>query len=272
MSGNFIHCAPVRPSAHLYRRRAILALALAGFLFTGCRGTMSPLSNRLQIGEEAFAVVVARGEGGLGDLYAVPASGGLPLQITFTRVDESMPALTTDGSVIAFIRGGQKSGTQPVVVLMNLLNGAERRIELPAGAAPQRVAWSGTQTRLLIASTHGLYGANAPPRPLDLTPLASADSAAADSALAVLLGDPAFAVAGRCRSGRGICAESDSGESVIDSAGMDPVRWGPDSVAYVVDNELQILPLGGGHLREVRPSRALMDMRQPAYAAGPGRR
>jgi hypothetical protein len=155
---------------------------------------------------------------------------------------------------------------------MNLLNGAERRIELPAGAAPERVAWAGNQTRLFIASTRGLYSANAPPAALDLMPLTSADSAAADSALTVVLGDPPFAVAGRCRSGTGVCAESDSGESLIDSAGMDPVRWGPDSVAYVVANELQILPLGGGHLREVRPSRALMEMRQPAYAAGPGRR
>jgi len=233
---------------------------------------MSPLSNRLQIGEEAFVVVVADGEGGRGDLFALPASGGAPLQVTFSRVDESHPALTADGSVIAFIRAGQRPGTQPVVVLMNLLNGAERRIELPEGAAPERVAWSSDQTRLFIGTSNGFYGADAPPLPPGLKPVGASDSAAADSALAVVLGDPPFARAGACRSGRGLCAESDSGESVIDSAGADPVRWGPDSVGYVINNELQILPLGGGHLREVRPSRALAGLRQPAYAAGPGRR
>jgi hypothetical protein len=233
---------------------------------------MSPLSNRLQIGEEAFVVVVAEGEGGLGDLYALPASGGAPLQITFSRVDESGPALTTDGSVIAFIRRGQKTGTQPVVVLMNLLNGAEHRIELPQGSAPVRVAWSNDQTRLFVRTASGVYGLEAPPRPTDLTPVGPTDSSAADSALAVVLGDPPFARATPCRSGTGICAESDSGESVIDSAGADPARCGPDSVAFVVHNELQILPLGGGHLREVRPSRVLAGMRQPAYAAGPGAR
>lgn len=243
-----------------------------GLLLAGCRGTMSPLSNRLQIGEEAFAVVVADGEGGVGDLFALPASGGLPLQITFTRVDESHPVLTTDGSVMAFIRAAQKDPTQPTVVLMNLLNGAERRIELPAGANPVRLAWSTNQTRLFIATSHGTYQVDAPPQPPQLQPVAPADGAAADSALAVVLGDPPFAVAGPCRSGSGVCATTDSGESVLDSAGVDPLRWGPDSVAYVVRNTLQILPLGGGHLREVRPSRVLARMRQPAYAAGPGRR
>jgi hypothetical protein len=233
---------------------------------------MSPLSNRLQIGEEAFVVVVAEGEGGLGDLYALPAGGGAPLQITFTRVDESHPALTADGSVLAFIRAGQKTGGQPVVVLMNLLNGAERRVELPPGSAPVRVAWSRDQTGLFIQTTTGMFSATAPPNASAAAPVGPADSAAADSALAVVLGTPAFGTAGPCRSGGGLCSHSDSGESVIDSAGSDPARWGPDSVAYVVHNQLQILPLGGGHLREVRPSRVLAGMRQPAYAAGPGRR
>jgi hypothetical protein len=161
---------------------------------------MSPLSNRLQIGEEAFVVVVAEGEGGLGDLYALPAGGGAPLQITFTRVDESHPALTADGSVLAFIRAGQKTGGQPVVVLMNLLNGAERRVELPPGSAPVRVAWSRDQTGLFIQTTTGMFSATAPPNASAAAPVGPADSAAADSALAVVLGTPAFATAGPCRS------------------------------------------------------------------------
>ncbi|MEP6473831.1 MAG: hypothetical protein ABJC74_08925 [Gemmatimonadota bacterium] len=233
---------------------------------------MSPLSNRLNIGEEAFAVVVADGEGGLGDLYAIPGGGGVPLQITFSRVDESYPALTSDGSVIAFIRGGLKSGTQPVVVLMNLLNGAERRVELPEGEAPVRVAWSVDQSRIFIRTSKGLYAVGAPPRTPDLAAVAAADSASADSALNAVLGDPAIAIAGTCRSGKGVCARSDTDETLLDSLGRDPVRWGPDSVAYVSGNLLEVLSLGGGHVREVRPSRELKGVRQPTYAAGPGRR
>jgi len=192
-------------------------------------------------------VVVAEGEGGVGDLYALPPGGGVPLQITFSRVDESHPALTSDGSVIAFIRAGQKASTQPIVVLMNLLNGAERKIELPAGAVPERISWSPDQTRIFVRSAKGVF-------------------------VIVMLGDPAFAVAGVCRRGSGLCAESDSGESMIDSAGTDPVRWGPDSVAYMSHGELTVLSLSGGHTRDVRPSRVLPGIKQPTYAAGPGKR
>jgi len=251
-------------------RYSLFALFLFGA--QACRGTMSPLSNRLNVGEESFAVVVAEGEGGVGDLYALPVGGGVPLQITFSRVDESHPALTADGSVIAFIRGGQKGGTQPVVILMNLLNGAERRIELPSGAVPVRVGWAADQSRVFVRSSAGDFMFAAPPRAPNPVAVTPADSAAADSALAVVLGDPPFATATLCRRGAGLCAQTDSGETMIDSAGTDPVRWGPDSVAYISHNELTVLSLGGGHTRDVRPSRELKGMRQPTYAAGPGKR
>lgn len=229
---------------------------------------MSPLSNRVNIGDEPFVVVVAEGEGNAGDLYAIPSSGGVAWQITFSRVDESHPAVTTDGSVVAFLRGGQKPETQPVVVLMNLLNGAERRIELPAGARPERVAWSADQTKVYIRTSTGLFSIAAPPASQLLAPVPPADSASADSALAVLLGTPAFARASLCRSGAGLCAESDSGESVIDSAGADPARWGADSVAYISHGELTVLSLGGGHTRDVRTSKVLKGVREPTYSEG----
>ena len=136
---------------------AVRCSLFALFALSACRGTMSPLSNRLNVGEESFTVVVAEGEGGVGDLYALPPGGGVPLQITFSRVDESHPALTSDGSVIAFIRAGQKASTQPIVVLMNLLNGAERKIELPAGAVPERISWSPDQTRIFVRSAKGVF-------------------------------------------------------------------------------------------------------------------
>lgn len=248
---------------------ALLCLLLS---LAACRGTLSPVSNRLKIGEEAFTVFVADGEGGVGDLYAVPVSGGVPFQVTFTRVDESGPALTNDGSVVAFIRGAQRSGVQPVVVVLNLLNGAERRIELPAGSLPARVAWSPDQTRLYIRTATGDFGAAAPPSPAVAAPVVASESAAADSALSVLLGSPAFAAAGACQTGGGVCARSDSGETLLDAEGRDPTRWGPDSVAYVSGGEVHVLPLGGGHLRAVLLSRQLPGIRQPTYAAGPGAR
>ncbi len=260
-----------------HRRGSHAYLLLASLALAACRGTMSPLSNRLKIGEESFVIFVARGEGDLGDLYALPASGGVPLQVTFTRVEESAPAITGDGSVLAFIRASQRSETPPTVVFMNLLNGAERRVELPSGAIPVRLGWSADQTKLYIRAavmewSWQEFVVPAPPQSGFVTRVATDEKPAADSALSVVLGTPAFALAGSCLSAPGICAQSDSGESMIDSAGKDPARWGPDTVAFVARGEIQLLPLGGGHLRDVRPSHPLIDLRQPTYAAGPGPR
>src|SRR6267142_409397 len=78
-------------SAHLpgylltAHRSLLTALALlAAGLLAACRGTLSPLSNRLKIGEESYIVFSADGEDGLSDLFASPPSGSPTFQITFT--------------------------------------------------------------------------------------------------------------------------------------------------------------------------------------------
>ena len=246
-----------------------LLLLLLLMTLMGCRGTMSPLSNRIQVGQEAFVVFVADGEENNGDLFAVPAAGGTAFQVTFTRVDESRPALSPDGSVVAFARGGLRPDAPVSVALLNLVNGAERRVELPPGAVVQQIAWSGDTTELFIRTATGDYAFATPPAIPALHPVPASDAPFADSALAVLLGDPPFATAAPCAAGHGLCAHADSGETLLDADGRDPFRWGGDSVAFFVGNGLVVRPLGAGRVRRVAWSRELGRPREATYAPGP---
>jgi hypothetical protein len=240
-----------------------------GLMLLGCRGTLSPLSNRIKVGEEAFVVFVADGEANAGDLFAVPASGGTPYQVTFTRVDESLPALSPDGSVVAFARGGLRPEAPVSVALLNLVNGAERRVDLPAGTAVRRIGWSGDGTEIFIRTSVGDFAAAAPPGQSVLHPVPAGEAAIADSALAVLLGDPPFASAVPCTHGGGLCARADTSESVLDPEGSAPLRWGGDSVAFFINDALVVRPLGPGRVRRVEWSRELGHPREASYAAGP---
>ncbi|MEO8139520.1 MAG: hypothetical protein ABI742_07745, partial [Gemmatimonadota bacterium] len=72
-----------------------MRLPAAGLLLlVACRGSLSPLSNKIEVGKEPYIVFTADGEGGVGDLFASPLQGETQFQITFTRVDERLPALS----------------------------------------------------------------------------------------------------------------------------------------------------------------------------------
>jgi len=241
-------------------------------MLASCRGTLSPLSNRIKVGEEPFVIFVADGEEGNGDLFAVPAAGGTAYQVTFTRVDESRPALSPDGSVVAFARGGFRADAPLSVALLNLVNGAERRIDLPQGVEVQRISWSPDGTEIFIRTGAGTFASATPPASPLLHVVPASDAAIADSALAVLLGDPPFAVAGNCADGQGLCVLERSGETPLDPDGRDPLRWGGDSVAFFVDDALVVRPLGAGRVRRVAWSHVPGRPREASYTPGPADR
>jgi len=252
---------------HGKRFSTVAALALAAV--TACRVSMSPVQNRLAPGEEPFAVFVATGEAGVGDLFAVRADGGTTFPITYTRVREMAPALAPTGTDIAFIREGVRddSSTRRVVV-MNLLNGAERVITVP-GVIPEAVAWNDDAARLFIRSGSTIYAAAAPPRDPDPRQLTGADAVSADSAFFVLVGTPAFARVIDCPEG-GVCVELGVGERNLFSAdGRGPTRWGSDSVGYFVGSSFFVRPLGPGRMRELRLTPPRLDPRQMTYFPGP---
>ena len=255
-------------------------LLVAGLGTVACRGSLSPLSNRIAVGQEAYAVFVAPGENGAGDLFAIPGAGGSAFQVTLTRLDESAPALSPDGLVLAFARARTPADTaRRTVWALNLASGAERRLYDAPRGGPIRIGWAGDGRTLYIRSGGELYRVGAPPEIADPRPVPDAEGPRADSALAVLLGEPAFARVVECEAGDAapggpaICAETESGTEVMLAVGArDPARWGSDSVAYFQGDELLVRPLGGGTIRRMEWARAPISPGQVTYFGGTGER
>ena len=136
-----------------------------------CSGTLPPLRGQIEVGRDAYAVFVA-GSGTGGDLYAVRGEGGVPIPITFTNVAELSPALSPDGTELAFLRGlSLRDSTPATIWVMNLLNGAERELPLPKGAAaPRRVGW-GLGHTVVVETGGGLFSIHAPPSAPDPQPI-----------------------------------------------------------------------------------------------------
>ncbi len=207
----------------------------------------------MEIGRDPYAVFVG-GSGFNSDLYAVRPEGGPVVPITFTTVAELRPALSPDGGALAFLRGVSINDSTPATVwVMNLLSGSERELVLPKGAGrPERVGWADGGRVLIVAAGNGLYRFNAPPAQPDARPVAPAERAPAESSLAVLLGDPVFARVVPCKTASDLCVTGGSGgPGLLARGGRDPARWGADSVAFFVGDDLEIRPLGPGRPRRL---------------------
>lgn len=243
-------------------RRTLLALLLVG----GCK--FSPLMNRIEVGEEPFAVVVGEGPDGRTDLFAVSAGGGAVTQLTFTVPIEMGPRLTRDGGVLAFVRMRDTLATTPrEVVLMNLVSGSERPLPLPAEAGQARqVGWSDDETTLYVQTDRGVWAVPAPPAQAVARAVTPGD-AVADTALALWLGTPRFARAIGC--GEGVCAITPRGDTTtLTPTGHHPLRWGTDSVAWFDGEVLMIRPLGPGGPRRMTWTQPPRNPRDGAYAKG----
>ena len=233
-------------------------------------GTLPPLRGKVDVGREPYVVLVG-GTGMNADLYAVRAEGGPVYPITFTAVAELGPALSPNGSDLAFLRGRSLRDSTPASVwVMNLLNGAERELPLPKGAdPPQRVGWTSDGQSLIVGTAGNVYRFRSPPARSRAEPVAPAERAAAESSLSVLLGDPVFARVVTCRNGTYLCVETGKGApGILAQSAHDPVRWGPDSVAFFVHNLLQIRPLARGRPRILNWSNVPARPRQMTYFEG----
>jgi len=237
-------------------RSPLLALAAASVLplVAACSGTLPPLRGQIEVGREAYAIVVAGGDAASGDLYAVRANGGPVIPITFSSVGEMRPALSPDGTRLAFLRGRAVADSTPGSVwVMNLQTGDEREVELPRGAgAPQRVGWSGDGASLTVAAGGGLYRAGLLPAVTQARPVPEPERAAAESNLAVLLGRPVFARVVPCAEPGALCVVGDTGSpGLLAEGARDAARWGDDSVAFLVGNAIEVRPVGPGRARRV---------------------
>ena len=231
------------------RTAAALVTALAA-----CSGTLPPLRGQMEVGRDGYAVFVAGVGAAGGDLYAVRTEGGAVVPITFSTVGEMRPALSPDGVMLAFLRGASlRDSTPGTVWVMNLLNGAEREVELPRGAGvPQQVGWSRDGQSLVVAADGGLFRSSAPPARLNARPVPPPSRPAAESALAVLLGNPAFARAVPCAEPKALCVAGDTGSpGLLARDARDAARWGDDSVMFFRGDAVEIRPLGPGRARRL---------------------
>jgi hypothetical protein len=238
-----------QPAAAAALVAAPIALALAA-----CSGTLPPLRGQIEVGGEGYAIVVAGDDAGGGDLYAVRASGGPVVPITFSTVGEMRPALSPDGRRVAFLRGRAVADSTPGSVwVMDLLTGGEREVERPRKAGtPRRVGWSRDGAALTVATDAGLYRARPAAGSLGAEPVPAAERAAAESTLAVLLGDPIFARVVPCSDPGALCVASDTGSpGLLADHARDATRWGPDSVAFLTGSVIEVRPLGRGVARRI---------------------
>jgi hypothetical protein len=245
-------------------------------LVAGCGGTLPPLRGQMEVGRDSYVVFVGGSGPAGGDLYAVRTEGGPAVQITFTPVGEMRPALSPDGGMVAFIRGESlRDSTPGSVWVLNLMSGAEREIELPRGAGvPARVGWAGDGRSLVVRSAAGLYRSAAPPEESELRPVPPAARATAESSLAVLLGQPAFARVVPCAGAAGICVAADTGApGLLAREAHGAFRWGSDSVAYFRGDggEVEIRPVGPGRARLLRLENPPRRVREMTVFVGDGR-
>ncbi len=234
-------------------RHGILTILLTAHcsLLAACGGTVSPLRRHAVVGRDAYAIFAADGPDGVGDLFGVRGDGGRVFQITFTPVREARPALSPDGFLVAFLRGrglGDTLAATPWV--MNLLTGAERRLELPVETRAEAIGWGRDGKALYVSAGPFAYAISAPPAREPARAVPPDEWHRVDSALGVFAGEPPFARVFPCE--QALCAGEDSGTPrAIADQGRDPARWGPDSVGYFAGDELVVRPVGPGRARRV---------------------
>jgi hypothetical protein len=248
------------------------SFALAVLLLAGCRGTLSPLSNKLKIGQEAYVILVADGEDDLGDLFASSTGGGPRFQLTFTRVEERLPALAADGISLAFVRSRAPGDTTSEhVAVMNLLNGAERQVALPAGARVDAIAWSADGAQLFVRAGGQVLASAAPPAPTAFAPLTSAGTEPEDGPFRIVLGTPPAGFMTSCPGGSGLCVRLQDGSTVpLAAEGRGALRWSGDSVAYLEGDGYVVRPLTGGRTRALSWEPALGHPREATMYPGSG--
>jgi hypothetical protein len=237
---------------------------------------VSPLGQRIPVGTGPFVILVGEGPDRQTDLFALDASGGEVVRLTFTRAREAAAALHPAGVVVAFLRrdAGTGDSSAASLVALNLINSSERDAPVPAeiGVA-RRVGWSPDGSRIYVLGDSGIAMSAAPPAAMAFARVDTASAAwpAADSATAVLFGTPAFArletCAKDCISSAAMpwCVVTPAGNKTELGRVVSPLRWGSDSLAYVEDGKVVVRPLGSGVSRVIDWSRAPTKPRDGTY-------
>jgi hypothetical protein len=244
-------------------------LPLTAYLAALTACGVSPLTNKIDVGEEPFVVAVGEGPDSLTDLWAAPAGGGRFVRLTFNRPEERVPRLSPDGSMVAFLRASHGDKGPPwSLVVLHLRSSAESAAPLPDRAGePERLGWS-RDSRHIVVSAGGFLITPAPPEGMELRPIATDSLGLADSLSRELLGEPPRGMIRECGQG-GLCVRAETGElTLLDSTATGAVRWGADSLGYFLPDGFEVRPLGGGRSRRPVWSGAPARLRQLTHHPG----
>lgn len=246
--------------------RASAAIHTAtSLLLAGC--AVTPLTNKIEPGQEPFLIVIGEGRDGQTDLFAANPAGGAFTRLTFSRPAERMARLSPTGTAVAFFRERSVQDTAHYeLAVLDLLTTAERRVDVPGTGRPSGLGWSADGTRLFLRAGT-LLVTSAPPTALTLTEVPASEALRADSAIATLLGDPPFARVIACSAGTCLAAGGDT--TALDDGVLEAFRWGPDSLGLVRQTEIEVRPLGGGRVRRPQWNNRPDRLRSATYHAGP---
>lgn len=244
-----------------------IRLAFCLLPLTAC--AVTPLTNRIAVGEDPFVIGVGEGSDGNTDLFAASASGGSFVRLTFTGAEERAPRLSPDGTMVGFFRRGQEGGlTRWTVVALDLTSSAERTATLPEGAGePERLGWTPDGASVVLRAG-GYFEMAARSGTALLRQIPGDSLAQADSAVGELLGTPALGMVVECADGN-VCIAAGTGEVTALGEGITgAVRWGTDSVGYFAAGGFEVRPLGGGRSRRPTWSAAPQGLRSITYHPG----
>jgi len=241
------------------------SLPLCAGLLSGC--AVTPLTNKIALGEDAYVIVVGDAPDGNTDLFAGSANGGAFYRFTYNRPVEDRPRLAPDGKRVAFIRRQAKDDLKSTeLVVFDLTTAGETSVPLPeAGWNVERLGWSPDGTRLFVKAGQS-YETPAPGR-LRLAPVPPDSAAVVDSLTAEALGRPPYALVRRCPDGT-VCIVAGTDTSSLGGGTTEAIRWGTDSVGYLRNGQLTVRPLRGGRQRTPTWTDAPRNLRNPTLYPG----
>jgi hypothetical protein len=246
-----------------WRKGPLTAYRLPLLLLTGC--AVTPLTNKIAVGEDAFVIGVGEGADSLTDLFAAPAAGGNFFRLTFTRAAERGPRLDPTGTRVAYLRHAAGSPLWSLVIL-DLRSNVEHTASLPEAAGPPlRLGWSAGGKRVIVRANQ-LYSTETPPARLELVPVSGDASVSADSALREWLGPGELGVVRAC--GAELCVAVGDSVTSLGPRVAGAIRWGTDSVGYWSSGSFEVRPLAGGHPRRPAWKALPARLRELSYHGG----
>jgi len=242
-------------------------LLVTGHVLLAAACTVTPLTNKISVGEEAFVIGVGEGPDSLTDLFAAPAGNGAFARLTFNRAEEHLPRLAPDGLRVAYLRRarGQSSWT---LVILDLLSNAEQTSAVPLESGPTGgLGWSLDGTQVVLRTGEGrYYSMNATGSgKARLVPIASGLVVQADSLTRELLGPAREGLVRAC--GGELCVAVGDSLTPLGAGVSGAIRWGPDSVGYFSNGRFEVRPLAGGVPRRPGWKEVPGQLREITYAA-----